>query len=136
MNINAFIEILGKPLFPPKESNRTEINYSKSKFNSIERKQYVSIIENNKISSHKQIRFHYENVYLSGTIVHFQCKKGYCYPAYGNPINGNSEDVAGACSMDKGCKAYQYSSDNGYGHLCSAITDAGLWGDYLNCIKM
>ena len=45
MNINAFIEISGKPLSPPKESNRTVINYSKSKFNSIERKQYVSIIE-------------------------------------------------------------------------------------------
>ena len=46
MNINAFIEISGKPLSPPKESNRTVTNYSKSKFNSIERTQYVSIIEN------------------------------------------------------------------------------------------
>ena len=67
----------------------------------------------------------------------YKCKRGYCTPSYGNTIYGKSDDVANACSRDHPrCKAFQYSSDNGLGHLCSSIDDGGISGSYQNCRKI
>ena len=66
----------------------------------------------------------------------YECERGYCTPSYGNTIHGNSDDIADACSRDHPrCEAYQYSSDKGYGHLCSSTTDGGISGSYQNCRK-
>ena len=68
---------------------------------------------------------------------HYKCKRGYCNRSYGNAIHGNSDDLADACSRDHPkCKAYQYSSNNGLGRLCSSITFGGISGSYQHCQKI
>ena len=67
----------------------------------------------------------------------YECERGYCTPSYGNTIHGNSDDIADACSRDHPrCKAYQYSSENGLGHLCSSLDNGGISGTYQNCRKI
>ena len=66
----------------------------------------------------------------------YECTTGYCSPAYGNSVEGTSEDVADACSKDHPrCKAYQYTAESNYGHLCSSVSKAGTFADYKYCVK-
>ena len=66
----------------------------------------------------------------------FNCNRGFCIPPYGKAIFGESDDVANACLRDRWCKAYQYSNNRRYGHLCYSIIYGGIADDYQNCKKI
>jgi len=49
----------------------------------------------------------------------FQCEAGFCTHGVFDIIHGTPADVAKAClKADQKCRAYDYSTDEGYGHLC------------------
>ena len=68
----------------------------------------------------------------------YDCDSGYCTTPYGLAIDGNSDDVAEACSQDyPKCKSYTYSKKGGHGYLCYTENKAyHIYQDYIHCSQI
>ena len=63
----------------------------------------------------------------------YSCLPGYCSSIYGKSIIGNNNSVARACAMDPNCKAFRYSSQNGFGFLCDNLDRKKGYDDWELC---
>lgn len=63
----------------------------------------------------------------------YVCRPGYCGSFYGSSIPGTNDSIARACEMDPKCKAFRYSSNNGFGFLCSDLDRRKAYDDWEFC---
>ena len=65
------------------------------------------------------------------------CSSGFCMSWIGGdlsePIYKSKADLEKDCLAEPTCKAYDYSSHWGYGHLCDSVENYGEWRWYEIC---
>ena len=79
------------------------------------------------------IRWLDNDVALHFLVKPYTCLLGICSSMFGSSIRGNKDSVARACAMDPRCKAFRYSSQDGFGFLCDNLDRRQGHGDWKVC---